>query len=793
MNKKALDILGYNKIVELLQAETECQLSRDIIAELYPDTNIRAVRKELRSTTEAVDLIMRKGALPTGGINDIESAAGFAKKGGCLTAGQLLSVRYNLTVAEDVRRFLKTDVPDVPLIMSLAELIHVNRPLASDIGRAVLSEDEIADNASSELGIIRKKIAHQHDAVRDKLNRIVNSRANKAYLQESIVTVKDGRYVVPVKQEHRAKFPGIIHDRSRGGTTLFIEPQSIVNMNNELRELEIAEQSEISRILTEFSGRVGECAKELINNQVILSKLEFIMAKGRFSLKLKGSAPEIDENGAMDLKNARHPLIEPEKVVPISMSLGKNFKTLVITGPNTGGKTVTLKTVGLLSLMMQSGLHIPASETSTMPVFKEVFADIGDEQSIEQSLSTFSSHMKNIVEIIEKAGDNSLVLLDELGAGTDPTEGAALAIAILEKISLCGAMTVATTHYNEIKKYAIATDGVENASMEFDVETLSPTYRLLMGATGSSNAFLISGKLGLPETVIERAGDLLQSDDIKFERILAALERDKKKAEEERDEAINITREIRAEQRKAELDRKEFTNKKEKLMEDAKTEARRIIREAKQTADEVRRELKELAKMESLGERTRNFDESRRKLKEKEGEYARRIVRQVNSTPVKAEDLKIGAAVKVLSLNQNGELIGLPDNNDEVQVQLGIMKTKVGIDDIMLISAGNKKGRKKSYAPGIGSMLSRKALNVKSSLDVRGKSLDSAMIDVGKYMDDAFVAGLKTVTVIHGKGDGILRKGIRDFLRENRNIVSFRAGSYGEGDEGVTVVTLKTR
>ena len=425
MNKRALDILGYNKIVELLQAETECQLSRDIIAELYPDTNIRAVRKELRSTTEAVDLIMRKGALPTGGISDIESAAGFAKKGGCLTAGQLLSVRYNLTVAEDVGRFLKTDVPDVPLIMSLAELIHVNRPLVSDIGRAVLSEDEIADNASSELGIIRKKIAHQHDAVRDKLNRIVNSRANKAYLQESIVTVKDGRYVVPVKQEHRAKFPGIIHDRSRGGTTLFIEPQSIVNMNNELRELEIAEQSEISRILTEFSGRVGECAKELINNQVILSKLEFIMAKGRFSLKLKGSAPEIDENGTMDLKNARHPLIEPEKVVPISMSLGKNFKTLVITGPNTGGKTVTLKTVGLLSLMMQSGLHIPASETSTMPVFKEVFADIGDEQSIEQSLSTFSSHMKNIVEIIEKAGDNSLVLLDELGAGTDPTEGAA--------------------------------------------------------------------------------------------------------------------------------------------------------------------------------------------------------------------------------------------------------------------------------------------------------------------------------------------------------------------------------
>ncbi len=792
MNQRALDILGYNKIIELLRCETECLLSKDMIAKLYPDTNIRAIKKELRSTTEAVDLIMHKGALPTGGIYDIEQAAGLAAKGGCLTPKQLLMVQYNLNAAENVKSFLKSDVPEIPLIMSLAELVYTEPQLASEIGRAIVSEDEIADNASRELCEIRKKTARQHNEIKNKLDRIVNSRSNRQYLRENIVTVKDGRYVVPVKQEHRVMFPGIIHDRSRSGTTLFIEPQVIVNMNNELRELEIAEQAEISRILMAFSLRVGKCAKNLVSGMNTMARLEFIMAKGRLSLTLGGSAPGIDEKGGVNLVNARHPLIDRQKVVPISMSIGDSFNTLVVTGPNTGGKTVTLKTLGLLALMMQSGLHIPASETSVMPIFKNILADIGDEQSIEQNLSTFSSHMKNIVEIIDKAEENSLILLDELGAGTDPTEGAALAIAILERISACGAVIMATTHYNELKKYAIATDGVENASMEFDVETLSPTYRLRMGATGSSNAFLISAKLGLDKAVIDRAESLLESEDIKFDELLAALERDKKRAEDERDEAVKLTAEIRERQRKTEREREEFENKKEKLLEEARAQARGIICEAKKTAQEVRSELRKLSRIESLGERNKGFERSRQRLKTEEEKYSRRIVRQVNSAPVNLEDLKIGDRVRVLSLNQTGELLTCPDDNDEVQVQLGMMKIKVGISDIMMILDGRKKKKMHSKAT-YGSLMSKKTMNVSTSIDVRGKDLDSAKIDVGKYLDDAFVAGLKTATIIHGKGNGILKKGLRAFLKVNSNIASTRAGDYGEGDEGVTVVTFKTQ
>lgn len=791
MNEKALNILEYKKIIELLTAEATCRMSKDMAKNLCPDTNIRAISEELRSTTQAVDLIVHKGSLPTEGIYDIERIVSLAEKGGVLTAKQLLMVHYNLSASENVVSFIKSDIPDIPLIISLVELIVAYPNLRADIDRCILSEDEIADNASSGLKQIRREIKQKNDSIRNKLNHIANSQSNRQYLQDTLVTIKDGRYVIPVKQEHRSRFPGIVHDQSRAGATLFIEPQQIVNMNNELRELEIAENVEIAKILQELSDRVAEAGKDLINTQRLLTRLDFIMAKGKLSLKMKGNEPGINEEGIMVLKQARHPLIDAEKVVPISVTLGKDFRSLVITGPNTGGKTVTLKTIGLLSVMAQSGLHIPALAISNMPIFENIFADIGDEQSIEQSLSTFSSHMKNIVEIVNKSGKNTLVLVDELGAGTDPTEGAALAISILDSIFERGAITVATTHYNEIKKYAISTPGVENASMEFDVETLSPTYRLRLGTPGKSNAFLISSKLGLPENIIQRAEKLLKQEDVEFEDVLLALEEDKKRAELERDEAVKITEAIRNEQRIIEQKKAEFEAQKEKLLADARVEARKMIKEAKETAMEVKKELRNLSKLESLGERNKNFDINRERLREKEKKFAERAVQKVNSSPVSADDLKIGDTVRVLSLNQNGEILTLPDVKGELQIQLGIMKMNVKISDIMLIVDGKKSRKKQNSKAVYGNLLKNKTMSVKTSCNVQGENLDSARMEVEKYLDDAFMAGLKSIYIIHGKGNGILQKGIREYLKRNKHVASFKAGNYNEGGEGVTVVTLK--
>lgn len=793
MNEKAIDILEYNKIKELLKDEAGCEMAREMALSLMPETDSRSVSEELRSTTEAVDLIVRKGPLPVGGIYDIAGIASFARKGGCLTMKQLLQVHYDLAAASNVIRFLKEDVPPVPLISSLVELIVPHPGLEADIDRCILSEDEMADNASSELRGIRRSIQRQNESIRSRLNQIVNSQANRPYLQDSIVTIKGGRYVIPVKLEHRSRFPGIVHDQSKGGATLFIEPQAIVNMNNELRELELAEQAEISRILQKLSDQVGECCHDLRNNQENLVRLDFIMAKGKLSLRMKGEEPEISTDGALVIREGRHPLLDPDSVVPVSVSIGEQYRTLVITGPNTGGKTVTLKTIGLLALMAQSGLHIPASGQSRVPVYREIFADIGDEQSIEQSLSTFSSHMKNIVDIVGKAGENSLVLLDELGAGTDPTEGAALAIAILERLFRSGAQTVATTHYNEIKKYALSTDGVENGSMEFDVETLSPTYRLRLGTPGKSNAFEISGKLGLPGDIVDRAGELIERGDLEFEDVISAIDRDKKRAEEELAEAERIRAE--AEQIKERLteEQAEFRKKRENLMADSRQEAREMLREARATADEVQKELRELSRMDSLGARNKAFDRNRRRLKENEKKYAERVIRQVNSAPVSASQLRVGDRVRVLSLDQNGEVLTLPDDRGELQVQVGIMKVTVNLDDLMLVVDGKKtKAKKPAARKSYGSMMKRKTESVHSSVNVQGENLDSARMDVDKYIDDAYMAGLKEVTVIHGRGEGILQKGLRQSLKRNRHVASIRPGNYNEGGEGVTVVTLRT-
>lgn len=791
MNKKALEVLEYKKIIQLLQGEAGSEMSKQLASELMPYDEKYIIEEELRSTTEAVDLIVHKGILPTAGLYDIESAYNFARKGGTLTMKQLLQVEHNLHITSEVVRFMKSDIPEIPLIQSMTELLAVQPRLEENIGRCILSEDEMSDNASSELRSIRRSIARQNDAIKNKINHILNSADNRTYLQDSIVTMRDGRYVIPVKQEHRARFPGIVHDQSKAGATLFIEPQVIVNLNNELRELEIAEETEVARILAELSSAVAEHYHDLKNNQKILVQLDFIMAKGKLSGKMRAEEPRINENGILNIRNGRHPLIDSKKVVPINVAVGKDYRTLVVTGPNTGGKTVTLKTIGLLSMMAQSGLHIPAEGMSDIPIFKEIFADIGDEQSIEQSLSTFSSHMKNIVKIVESADHQSLILLDELGAGTDPTEGAALAIAILEKLYRRGAMTVATTHYNELKKYALSSDGVENASMEFDIETLSPTYRLSIGIPGKSNAFEISRKLGLSDDLIDRAGQLIERGDIEFEDVISAIEADKKKAEAERDEAILLN--IAAKKKQEEVEKKlsEFEAKKAKMLAEAREEARGLIKDARETASEVQKELRELSKLESLGERNRRFDESRQKLKSGEKKYAERRIRQVNSNPVSADQLKVGDRVKVLSLGQNGEILSLPDKKGNVAVQVGIMKANLNLNDLVLINDGTKK-KKTPKASKYGDLYKRKAQSISISVNVQGENLDDAVADVDKYLDDAYVAGLKEVTIIHGRGEGILKKGIRDILKRHKHVDSFRKGNYNEGGEGVTIVKLKT-
>ena len=790
MNKKGLKVLEYNKIIELLSSQAGSEMAKEKLKALTPSDNAAEIREYLAETTEAVSVIVRKGSLPVGQIYDIENAMHLARKGGSLTMRQLLQVLYNLKVASNVVTFLKSDLPPLPIINGMAEVIVTFPRLAERIDRCILSADEMADSASPELRNIRRDIVRQNDAIRNRLNSILNSSTSKTYLQDAIVTMRDCRYVVPVKAENRSKVPGIVHDQSGSGATLFIEPQVIVELNNKLRELELAEKAEIDRILAELSSNVAEHFHDIMNNQKLLIDLDVIFAKGKLSCMMKAEEPAIDEEGYLDLRAARHPLIDPKKVVPINVSIGKVYDTLVITGPNTGGKTVTLKTIGLLAMMCQSGLHIPAAGTSRMPVYKDIFADIGDEQSIEQSLSTFSSHMRNTVELVEKAETGTLVLLDELGAGTDPTEGAALAIAILERLASQGAQTVATTHYNELKKYAISTPGVENASMEFNVETLSPTYRLSIGVPGKSNAFEISKKLGLPSEIIDRANDLLEKGDIEFEDVLSAIEADKKRAEDERDEAMALAASMRKQQEELQRREKLLEKREREALQQAKEEARAIIKEAKDTASEVQKELRELSKVQSLGERNKRLEQGRRRLKETESKYQDGIVSEVNENPVSIDDVQVGDRVKLLTLDQTGEVLTLPDEKGDLMVKVGIMKINVNISDLMMINE-KKSGKSKKGGSHYGNLYRAKAMAVSTSVNVVGKNLEDATMEVEKYLDDAYMAGLKEVTVIHGRGQGILKEGLRQLFKRNKLVASFRKGSYNEGGEGVTIVKLK--
>lgn len=789
MNEKTYRVLEYDKIKELLREEAASLMTRKVIEELLPSQNEYEIRERIAETTEAVSVIMKKGALPLGGFYDIEGWVNLAQKNGVLTMKQMLEILYNLQAARHAASFLKSDLPPLPKIDQLASLICIRKDLENEIDRCILSEDEMADNASPELRSIRRKIGLQNEAIRNKINSILTSADNRNMLQDSIVTIRQGRYVIPVKQEHKGRFPGIVHDQSSTGATLFIEPQSIVNMNNELRELELAEKNEIYRILAELSRQIGEAGDDIKNNQRILTELDFIFAKGELSVRMKAEPPEINTKGTLNIRAGRHPLIDAKKVVPISISIGNGYNTLVITGPNTGGKTVTLKTVGLFVLMAQSGLHLPASSGTSIPVFQKVFADIGDEQSIEQSLSTFSSHMRNIVDIVREADADTLVLLDELGAGTDPTEGAALAISILDELYGRGCKTLATTHYTELKKYAIATPGVQNASMEFDVETLSPTYRLTVGAPGRSNAFEISAKLGLPDPLIHRAKGLLDRNDIAFEDVIASIERDRKSAEQDRDEAMLLRIEMKRQKEELDKQLQKFEEQKEKLLAKARQEAREIVQETKELSDVILSELRELEKYEDTSLRNRKQEALRRDIRDLQEKHREKLEVKKNFKPVRPEELNIGDTVNVLSLNQKGQLISLPDDKNEVQVQIGLMKINVGLDQITKVQNGKKpKAKMKSQ---YGSMYRNKVTTVTPSFNVVGKVLDDALMEVDKYLDDAFMAGLKEVTIIHGRGAGILREGLAGMLKTHKHVEKTRKGNYNEGGDGVTIVTLK--
>lgn len=795
MNQKALETLEYKKIIAQLKREMGSAASAKLADELTPLTSEKIIKEELRSTTEAVDLIVRKGPLPTGGLYDIREALLLAKKGGSLTMRQLLEVQNVIGISSEVVAFMHDDaLPELKYIGEMVDLIVEFTALEKEISRCILTEDEMADNASPKLKDIRRSIHQQNLAIKNKLSRIITSSSNKTYLQDAIVTMRDGRYVIPVKQEYRSFFPGMVHDQSKGGATLFIEPQGVVELNNKLRELEVEEQLEIARILAELSSRVAEHYREIRSNLELLTKLDFIMAKGKLSCKMHASEPKIDADGELRLISARHPLIEYKKAVPVDIRIGGDYRTLIITGPNTGGKTVSLKTAGLLVMMAQSGLHIPASHASTLPIFGEVFADIGDEQSIEQSLSTFSSHMKNIVSIIDKASYDSLVLVDELGAGTDPTEGAALAIAILERFYDSGALTMATTHYNELKKYALATSGVENAAMEFDVETLTPTYRLLIGVPGKSNAFEISKKLGLSESVIERASEHIKHGDMEFENVISSIEDDKRKAAADRLDAESMRAEIEERLKKLEEKEKAISEKRADIIAEAKREARELLRETKSAVKDVQKDLRRLQKSGAhTNLNTGALEKSRRKINEAEDLVSEKVVKQVNSEPVSADTLKIGDRVKLLTIGQNGTILSLPDEKGNLMINIGALKVKARLQDLMLINEGKDRKPQAKSSSKYGSLLRSKSSSVSASINVMGKNLEDALADVEKYLDDVYMAGLDMVSIIHGRGGGILKDGIRQMLKRKKYVDSYGAASYNDGGEGVTLVRMKKK
>ncbi len=802
MNYSVTETLELNKILNLLAERTNSALTIERIAELEPMTNKRMVHDALTETTEAVSVILYKGSIPTGNITDISNLIGMVRRGRCLSMRELLMARRSLSVAREVKTFLSSDIPEeLKIIPELGNLIEPDVNLERDISNAIISEDEMADNASSDLKSIRRDIRNKNDMIRSKLHKMISSNSAKTHLQEAIITMRNGRYVIPVKKEYVNLVPGMVHDQSSTGATLFIEPQAVVNLNNELKQLSMEEQAEITRILKRFSERVALGSQSLENNQKILLELDFINAKGQLSCAMDAAEPHINEEGVLEIKKGRHPLIDPEKVVPIDVEIGRDWTTLLVTGPNTGGKTVTLKTIGLLALMTQCGLHIPAYPESNIPVFDEIFADIGDEQSIEQNLSTFSSHMMNIIRIFKNVGPGSLVLLDELGAGTDPLEGAALGIAELEKLRELGALVVATTHYTELKKYALSTQGVMNASMEFDVETLSPTYKLRVGLPGKSNAFEISRKLGLSDSIINRATELLGEEQLEFEEAVSKMEADRLSAEAALLEAGKERQLAEEEKEKAARELESARREAAKLIEKAKSDARDMLRDAKGVIEEIGSELRSIKDKNADagfndGHIADGLAKGKAALKKAEGKYRSSEIEspkslQTGKTPEPAT-LKPGMRIKYTKLNQTGDVETAPDSRGNLIIRIGSIKINVNVKDLVLAESeapGNKDKKRRRYS----NISYNKAQNIKPEINLIGENLEDATVLMNKYIDDAFLAGLKSVHIIHGRGEGILRTGLRQELKHNPHVKNFKSAPYNDGGEGCTIVELVSK
>lgn len=790
MNSKALSVLEYNKIVGMLVDKTTSSLGARHAKEIMPSSEIEEVLHMQKETSEAQSMILKSGNIPLGGIHDIEHLAKRAQLGSSLDPGQLLMVCDCLRAARRIKGFIAKHSPEAyPLMHMLAHELSVFRDIEEDIENSIVGENEIADAASHELKSIRRRIVQKNEDIRSKLHSIITSASYQKYLQDAIITIRGDRFVVPVKQEYKSSVQGIVHDQSSSGATLFIEPMSIVNMNNDLRELRLKEKEEIERILQALSNRVGEFADEIAANSQTLGRIDFIFAKGKLSTQMRGIEPEITSEKYIRIKNGRHPLIPGNAVVPINIWLGRDFDTLVITGPNTGGKTVTLKTVGLFCLMSQSGLHLPADFGTTMGVFEQVFADIGDEQSIEQSLSTFSSHMKNIVQILDNVTSDSLVLFDELGAGTDPVEGAALAMAILDLLHGLHVRTIATTHYSELKQYALTKAGVENASVEFDVATLSPTYRLLIGVPGKSNAFEISKRLGLEDYVIQKAKELIDAENIEFEDLLQEIEQKRQQAETDRLRTLSEKHE--AERLKEEYRQKyeSINRQKEKIISDAKREAQKILRNAKEDSEELVKKLREIEKAGYSKEMNRRIEQVRGDIKKSMGKLHTGVDEIIIPKIAKKEikTLKPGDEVRVITLNQNGNVLSCDDRKKEALVQIGIMKMTLPYASLE-IAVEEAIGK---ASTGAGRIMKRKAESIKTEIDLRGMNLEEAIYELDKYLDDAYISGLERVTIIHGVGTGVLKSGIKQMLKRHAHVKSSRDGEYGEGGMGVTVVTLK--
>ncbi len=782
MNERNLRVLEFPKIRARMAALATTEMGRACALELMPSSDPFLVRHMQQQTEEASTVLAYNGSNPMAAFTDVRPFLKLAQIGSTLSAKAILQIADAMKASRLVRSALVTDREDMPLLTELGSRLYANRRLEEDIFDAILSEDEISDHASSELADIRRHIRVLNDRIRDKLNSIVRSPSTVKYLMDAIITMRNGRYVVPVKAECRANVPGIVHDQSGTGSTLFIEPMSVVEAGNELKQWAVKEKNEIERILAAFSAQIGPDAELIGDSLENLAEIDMIFARAALGRSMNAVPPKLNEEGRVNLIRARHPLIDPDKVVPSNLWLGEDFTTLVITGPNTGGKTVTLKTVGLLSLMAQAGMQIPAAYGSELAIFDEIFADIGDEQSIEQSLSTFSSHMTNIVDILDRVTENSLVLFDELGAGTDPTEGAALAMAILNRLLEKKVRTMATTHYSELKVFALSTPGVENASVEFNVETLRPTYRLSIGVPGKSNAFEISRKLGLPEEIIDSAKEKLSGDQVRFEDVIANAEYHRQIAEKERklaEEAHLETQRLRDE---AEKLRSDLAARRERDLRKAKDEARRILQRAQRESEQL---IADLKKKNSGELKEHELHAMRAKLQSAIDENAEKIEVPAGVGEV-PKTVQIGDTVELTNLGTKATILTLPDSRGECTVQAGALKLKAKLKDMRTAQPDKPKKQ-----PKAASRLHVSARPVETECDVRGCNLEEALMAVDLFLDGAVLNRLRTVSIIHGKGTGILRAGIHKHLKTHAAVKEFRLGRYGEGEDGVTIVTLK--